>query len=109
MGNEREIEMASQKSEIIAKINEENKKLSATREMQEMYLSEQMAIYDENTRISVATQKGEKKKQIEIAKKMLQKNMKIEEIEEITGLSKEEIIKITKIKNDELQEIKNSI
>ena len=109
MGNEREIEMASQKSEIIAKINEENKKLSATREMQAMYLSEQMAIYDENTRISVATQKGEKKKQIEIAKKMLQKNMKIEEIEEITGLSKEEIIKITKIKNDELQEIKNSI
>ena len=94
MGNEREIEMASQKSEIIAKINEENKKLSATREMQAMYLSEQMAIYDENTRISVATQKGEKKKQIEIAKKLLEMGMKLENIEKATDLTREEIIKL---------------
>ena len=86
--------MASQKSEIIAKINEENKKLSATREMQAMYLSEQMAIYDENTRISVATQKGEKKKQIEIAKKLLEMGMKLENIEKATDLTREEIIKL---------------
>ena len=89
--------MASQKNERIAKVNEENIRLSADKELQDMYWLEEMAIYDENTRISVATEKGieqgEKKKQIEIAKKMLQKNMQIGEIEEITGLSKEEIIK----------------
>ena len=34
---------------------------------------------------------GEKKKQIEIAKKMKQKNIPIDEIAELTGLSKEEI------------------
>ena len=97
IGNEGEIEMASQKNERIAKVNEENIRLSADKELQDMYWLEEMAIYDENTRISVATEKGieqgEKKKQIEIAKKMLQKNMQIGEIEEITGLSKEEIIK----------------
>ena len=39
-------------------------------------------------------EQGENKKQIEIAKKMLNKNMKIEDICEITGLTEEEIIKL---------------
>ena len=38
--------------------------------------------------------KGAKAKQIEIAKKMKAKNMKIDEIAEITGLTKEEIEKL---------------
>lgn len=37
---------------------------------------------------------GEKKKQIEIAKKMKSKNIPIDEISELTGLSKEEIKKL---------------
>ena len=40
--------------------------------------------------------KGENKKSIEIAKNMLNKNMSIEDISEITGLSIEEINKLTK-------------
>ena len=39
-------------------------------------------------------EQGEKKKQIEIAKNMLQKNMSINDIIEITGLTKEEIEQI---------------
>ena len=37
---------------------------------------------------------GEKQKQIEIAKKLLQRNMNIEDIKEITGLTEEEISKL---------------
>ena len=37
-----------------------------------------------------------KKKQIEIAKKMIEKELSIEEIEELTGLTKEEIEKLRK-------------
>ena len=44
--------------------------------------------------IEEAVQKAEKQKQIETAKKMLMKNMKLEDIIDITGLSKEEIQKI---------------
>ena len=40
--------------------------------------------------------KGENKKSIEIAKNMLKKNMSIEDISDITGLSIEEINKLTK-------------
>lgn len=102
LGNEEAIKMASEKNEKIAKVNEENKKLSSSKEMQDWYWLEEMAIYDENTRISVATEKGEKmglekgerKKQLEIAKKMLEKNMDICDIQEITGLPKEEIEKL---------------
>ena len=40
--------------------------------------------------------KGKNKKSIEIAKNMLKKNMSIEDISDITGLSIEEINKLTK-------------
>ena len=40
--------------------------------------------------------KGENKKSIKIAKNMLKKNMSIEDISDITGLSIEEINKLTK-------------
>ena len=39
-------------------------------------------------------EKGSKNKSIEIAKKMLEKNMSIEEIMEITSLSQQEIEKL---------------
>ena len=88
--------MAVKRNEKIAKANEDNKDLSATKEMQDIYWLEKMAEYDYNTNINVATKEGEKKKQLEIAKKMLNKKMKLEEIEELTGLSKEEIKNIDK-------------
>ncbi len=59
LGNEEEITVASERNEKIAKVNEENKKLSSSQEMQELYWLKQKYIYDENTRISVATKKGE--------------------------------------------------
>lgn len=41
-----------------------------------------------------ARREGERKKQLEVAKKMKSKNMDIDTIIELTGLSKEEIVKL---------------
>ena len=49
---------------------------------------------DVDAKMYVAREEGEKKKQIEIAKKMKLKDKPIEEIIEFTGLSKEEIEKL---------------
>ena len=46
--------------------------------------------------ISIGEARGEKKKAVEIARVMLAKNKSVEEIEEFTGLSKEEIARIWK-------------
>lgn len=106
LGNEEEIVVASERNEKIAKVNEENKKLSTTQEMQDWYWLEEMAIYDENTKISVATKRGEEiglkkgkeigrqNEKLEMAKKLLKMKMPIEQIIEVTGLSREEIEKV---------------
>ena len=72
----------------------ENKKLSVDKDMQEQYWYEEKTLYARNTEISVAEEKGKKQKQLEIAKKMKDKNKPIEEIIELTELSKEEIEKL---------------
>lgn len=102
LGNEEEIIVASERNEKIAKVNEENKKLSSSQEMQDWYWLEEMAIYDENTKISVATKRGEEiglqngklEEKLEIAKKLLKMKMPIKQIIEVTGLSREEIEKV---------------
>lgn len=90
LGNEEEIKMASKRNEKIARVNEENIKLSSNQEMQDLYWLEEMAIYDENTKISVAKKDREK----EIAKKLLEMKIPIEQIIEATNLTKEEIEKL---------------
>lgn len=57
-------------------------------ELREKYIMDQKAIAD------AGYNKGEKKARIEIAKKMKEKNIPIEDIIDITELSKEEIEKI---------------
>ncbi len=53
--------------------------------------------YDRRSALSYAEEKGERKKQIEMAKKMLNKNKPIEEIIEFTELTKEEIENIEEL------------
>ncbi len=103
IGNEGEIEMSSQRNKAIAKVNEENKRLSASQKMQAMYLSQQMALYDYNTNMSVARKegekigerrgekKGERKAMKEVAKRMLKDGIDIEKIEKLTELSRKKI------------------
>ena len=84
-------------NESLKEAQEKLEKISEDARMQQLAWWKEKAIYEENTAKSVSykkgIEKGEKKKQLEIAKKLLEKNMPIEEIIEITELSKEEIEK----------------
>ena len=88
-------------NEDIRKAAEE---LNAMSEDDELRLEAELrlkGLRDEQAAIEYATNKGieegEKKKQIEIAKKLLEMKMSIKDIKEATGLTEEEI---ENIKND---------
>ena len=83
---------------------EENKELKEAKEkldkitedarMQQLAWWREKAIYEEHTNINCAYKKGARKNCLKIAKKMKEKNIPIETIVEITGLTKEEMEKI---------------
>ena len=94
--NEEEmIEMARSKNKEIDKAKKELERLAMNPEEKEMYDLRMKAIRDEmNIRESGyidGLAEGEKSKSIEIAKNMLKKQMKVQDIIDITGLSSEEI------------------
>ncbi len=101
-GREEKLEMAKKENKEIEKAMEIIKEMSMNETEWELYRSRQMAIMDYNVGMrkskeegeAIGEAKGERKKQLEIAKKLLQKNMVAEEIMEITGLSKEELEKL---------------
>ena len=77
--------------------------MSVEKKIEELSLNEEIVgLYDAaqiekkvlNTKIKNAEEEGMKKRNIEIAKKMLEKNMDINTISEITGLTTEEITNI---------------
>ena len=93
-----ESERVKKKMEENGAIKEAKEKLdqiSKDEKMQQMAWWREKAILEENTRTNSAYKKGEqagkKEQAIETAKKMKDKNMQIELITEITGLTKEEI------------------
>ncbi len=110
LGNEEEIAMASKKNKTIAKVDEENKKLSKKKELQAMYdLSRQMYELDQKSKEARIAKEIEErveecvKERIEakvkkyketIAKELLKIGIKIEDIEKTTKLTKEEIKKL---------------
>ena len=90
--------MAKKENKEIKKAMDIIDEMSMDEKEWELYWSRKFAIMDYNTGIREAKEEGieegERKKQIEMAKKLLNKNMPIEEIEEITELTKEEIQKL---------------
>ena len=93
-----ESERVKKKMEENGAIKEAKEKLdqiSKDEKMQQMAWWREKAILEENTRTNSAYKKGEqagkKEQAIETAKKMKDKNMQVELIAEITGLTKEEI------------------
>ena len=72
--------------------------MSMNKEERELYEARLKGEFNYNIAIHVAKEEGEKEgkigEKIEIAKKLLSKKMTIEEIIEITGLTKKEIDKI---------------
>ena len=106
IGEEERIKMAIKKNEKIEKAVEIINQMSMDPKEWELYRSRQMAIMNYNISMSNSEKKGEKKaekigekkakEEIARARKMINKGTKLEEIIEITGLTKEEIDTITK-------------
>lgn len=96
------VEMAKEKNEVIKEAASEyeyltgeaaEQRLAFLREKGERDYISGME-YAENKGLERGIEKGEKNKQLEIAKKMKDKNIPTDEIIEITGLTKEEIEKL---------------
>ena len=105
------IEMAEKKDKIIKEANEEVEEILSDEQMKALEEYRLTAIWEENSRryhaekeatergmqrgmqkgMKQGIKEGEKNKSIEIAKKMKQKNIPLEEIIEITELTKDEI------------------
>ena len=106
-GEEEKIKMAKNENEKIKEAKSELEKLEMSAEDRELYELRLKAIRDEiNIRESGYTdgmkdgeEKGKKQKSIEIAKNMLKKQIPLELIEELTGISQSEIEKIKDQKN----------
>lgn len=96
--NQREVELAMRKNKEIKRANEEYEYLTGDEEERRLAFLRDKAIRDEvslkETGRIEGIKEGERKKQLEIAKILRSKNMPIEEIIEITKLTKEEIEKI---------------
>ena len=96
LGESKEIEKARRVLEEMSQ--DKNERYLA--ELRQKYIMDQKAIedagYDKgyDSGYDSGTLDGEKKKSIEIAKKMKSKKMDIDDIIEITGLKKEEIEKL---------------
>ena len=111
LGDEGGIDMAIRRNKTIAKINQENIKLSADRNMQEEYWFIQKNKIIENTKLSVARnaglQEGEKigreagekigrevgrrQEKEDTARNLIKIGLTLEQIINVTGLTKEEI------------------
>ena len=114
--NPKEVRLSMQENKEIKKANDEYEYLTGEEAERRIAFLRDKAIRDENNMREGAREEGlelgrtegreegreegraegERKNQIKIAQKMLTKNMKIEEIMEITELTKEEIEKISK-------------
>ena len=92
LGESKEIEKAREVLEMMSQ--DKNERYLA--ELRQKYIMDQKAIEDAgyDKGYDSGTLEGEKKKSIEIAKKMKEENMDISTISKITGLTKEEIEKL---------------
>ena len=98
IGEEGKIEMAKKDNKEVEKAIKIVDEMSMNKEERELYEARLKGEFNYNIAIHVAKEEGEKEgkigEKIEIAKKLLSKKMPIEEIIEITGLTKKEIDKI---------------
>ena len=89
--NKDELRELCKGDEILMSVEKKIEELSLNEEIVGLYDAAQIEKKVLNTKIKNAEEEGMKKRNIEIAKKMLEKNMDINTISEITGLTTEEI------------------
>ena len=94
------VELACISNEKIQKAREELAKIEADKELMERIRLEELAEFDQKNALCHAREEGEQiglqKGKKEIVKNMLKANMTIEQISQMTGLSKDEILEIEK-------------
>ncbi len=78
-------------NEELKEAKEKLDKITEDARMQQLAWWREKAIYEENTMLNSSYKKGRKEEKLENARKMKEKNIPIETIIEITGLTKEEI------------------
>lgn len=88
------IEMAKEKNETLKEAEIEMNYLTGDEEVKRMVELREKWEMDYNSGIGNARKEGERKKQLEVAKKMKEENLPIKLIVKITGLNKEEIEKL---------------
>lgn len=92
--NQKEVLRIVKENTQIKKAMDELEEISNDEYLREIAQLREKGIKDEKNGLRHARQEGEKKKQLEIANKMLKINMPIETIMELTELTREEIEKI---------------
>ncbi len=92
--------MACISNEKIQKAREELAKIEADKELMERIRLEELAEFDQKNALCHAREEGIQKGKREIIKNMLKANMTIEQISQMTGLSKDEILEIEKELNE---------
>ena len=93
-GEEEKIKMAEEKNKKVKKAVEVLDEMSMSREERERYEAILKAEFNYNTSMYNVREEGRKEGKTEVVKKLLKKNMNIEEIQEITDLTKDEIEEI---------------
>ncbi len=88
------VKMAEEKNETLKKARLQISYLTGDEEAKRMQWLEEKWEMDRVSEVSYAKEEGKKEKQLEVAKKMKAKDMDIDTIIEITGLTKEEIEKL---------------
>lgn len=88
------VKRAMEENKEIKKAQEELEYLTGDEEERRIAFLREKAIRDEVSNINGARKEGMKEGKLEIAKKLKEKGMKIEEISEITGLASDDIEKI---------------
>ena len=86
-----ELKKLSKEDKVVCKYMEELERLNSNPKFREYMSAEEDARKIYNSEIREATEKGEKKKQIDIAKNLMKMNLTLEQIIEATGLTDEEV------------------
>ena len=87
----RRVKNKMRENEELKEAKEKLDKITEDARMQQLAWWREKAIYEENTMLNSSYKKGRKEEKLENARKMKEKNIPIETIIEITGLTKEEI------------------
>ena len=83
-------------SSIIQKAHREYEKFNNTKQMRDLYELRERQRRDQLSLLDSAREEGIEQEKVDAAKKMLHKNYSIEDIAEITGFTKEQIVALGK-------------